>query len=108
MEKNEVRALGWAYGKLERALGDKYVVTDAKYANACSRPISGLATIHAIAVRENKITDKLKAELAEVLESVDIDNIGDAKPEPYLSVEMQGVWQLAHMRGKNGDSFMVD
>lgn len=108
MTKNEVRLLGWAYGKIERALGDKYVVTDAKFANACSRPISGFATIHAAAIREHCLSEKLKDELAEALESVEIDDIGDEKPEPCLSLEMQGVWQLAYMRGKNGDSFLIN
>ena len=108
MERKEARALGWAYGRLERALNNEYDRSGAKYAQACTRPLSGFASIHAAAIRSHKITKKLEKELAEVLSFVDMEKISAEKPEKPQTLEMQSAWQLAHIRGKNGMDFLAD
>lgn len=108
MERKEARALGWAYGRLERAFGDEYDKSGTKYARACERPLSGFATIHAAAIREHKITKELEKELVEVLSFVDMDKLSGSGSEPYQSLEIQGIWQLAHIRGKSGQDFLAD
>lgn len=102
MTKRDLKALGWAYGRLERELGAGYDAGGVKYAQAAMRPLSGFATIHRAAMMKHKITDRIAGDLAAVLEAVNISAAGDAGQEPVQALSAQGVWQVACMRGRSG------
>lgn len=102
MTKAEVQALGWAYGRLERALGYDYDKAGVRYNQACMRPIAGLAQVHAAAMAAGRITDRLARELAAALGDV---QISEDSREPVQPLEMQGVWQIADTKGRAGQAW---
>lgn len=102
LTESEVRALGWCYGRLSRALGRKTYQSPVRYSQACERPLKGFTELHRIALREHVIDDALKAELAEALAGVDVEHVDEHLP---INVHMQGVWQICESRAHNGRSW---
>ena len=104
LTKKEVMALGWAYGKLNNILGKNYDLSGVKFNNACMHPISSVTMAHMAAIQKKLLTKKLVDDLAVALDCVDINNM-EYVTEPVLTPQMQGVFQIAYIHGRNGDNF---
>lgn len=104
LTKNDVIALGHAYGILMRVLGNKYDSAGTKFSNACMRPVAGVTLAHFAAIRKNLITEKIAAEIAAELDAVDINNVGSTSPESVLPLNLQGVFQIAYYQKNSADS----
>lgn len=96
MTKNDVMCLGWAYGYLSNFTE----ISLEMYNLATARPLSGFAQLHRKLLANQKLTTEMEETLAGILSGV--TEIPDESPEPVISLELQGVWQLAYYRGKAG------
>ena len=105
MTTKEIKVLGWAYGRLMRALGDKYDANGIKFQEACMRPLTGFTRAHGAVIKNNLMTAKLEQELTAVLDGIEIGNMPEGTPEPVQSLENQGIFQLAYFRGRDGKEF---
>ncbi len=105
MTTEEIRSLGWTYGRLVQALGDKYDTNGIKFREACMRPLTGFTRAHSAVTQNNLMTAKLEQELTAVLDKIEIGNMPEGTPEPVQSLENQGIFQIAYLRGKGGEKF---
>lgn len=104
MTKGTAGALGWAYGRIERALGDGYDAAGVKYGQAIMRPIEGLARIHRAAMMENRIAGDIIGDLAGALDEVDLTDTGEG-PEAVQPLSMRGIWHTGYLNGRNGVAY---
>lgn len=98
-KKEELHALGYAYGLITRRVSEKKgkkLNSPATFSEACARPQTGLAIAMQQAHSYKALTDELNERLAFLLGHVQY--IPD-DPTERLSVEEQGVWQIGYYRG---------
>ena len=107
MTKREAYVLGWAYGRLASALGDKYDRSGIKFGQAMERPLSGFAAIHSAAMGNRDVDDDLSQQIANALDEIDIDNLSDESTEPVIPLDLQGSWDLGYHKGLNNSMLPI-
>lgn len=95
MTKNDVMCLGWAYGYLS----NYREVSPQKVSMACMRPLCGLAQLTNNMRMSREINGEMEETLTDILSGV---SSTDKDMDSVISLELQGIWQLAYYRGKAG------
>lgn len=101
MTKNDVMCLGWAYGYLS----NYREVSPQKVSMACMRPLCGLAQLTNNMRMSREINGEMEETLTDILSGV---SSTDKDMDSVISLELQGIWQLAYYRGKSGTPLKFD
>lgn len=98
MTNQTVKILGWVYGRLEYLLVGYH---RTNIVNPEERPLTSYVMIRKKSTDAKVITrseDKAIRELMDKIELSEFEEAGD--PEKVVSLEQQGIWELAYNKGK--------
>lgn len=90
--------MGWIYGTIVRAAGNRNFGGDLQL--AAMHPFSAQAQIISKAQQKGLLTGDLDQQIVEAMG--EITSIPDETPEVAPPMEMQGAWQIGYFQGRGG------